>query len=954
MYDFKNANKDQIEAISSVDGPVLIIAGPGTGKTFTLVQRAMYLIQECNVKPEEIMIATFTEKAAKELVTRITDALAENNLYVNINEMYVGTFHSICLRIIKEHLEYTNIKKNFRTLDDFDQKYLIFQNIYKFRAIDGFDSIFSSGAWKSSQEISEYVNNLSEELVDEDDLIGDGRDEIRILGEVLKQYKQLLYQNNYIDFSTIQTEAYNLLINNKSVLDEIHNQIKYIMVDEYQDTNYIQEQIAFLLAGEKKNLCVVGDDDQGLYRFRGATIRNILEFPYKFKENECKIVNLTTNYRSSSDIVDFYNKWMETTGSRDFKFDWGKYRYSKNIISSQNNKAKNESVWKLASHYDEDEWHELIFKFIKDLKDSGKLKDYNQIAFLFNSVKHDRVTKLANFLENNGINVYSPRSDMFFDRKEIKLALGVLMLLFPTYVQGLENEEYKFLDDSHAKYYRSCIELANETIKSQGNKDFLRWIRVHGREHTYLQGTTDYAYSGLLYQMFEYSPFKEILNINMNQGVVDTRPIRNLALLSQVIGKYEYLHRIDVLASKTINQNTEKLFNLYLKLQYDGGIDEFEDDSEYAPSGCVSFLTIHQSKGMEFPIVFVDSLSNVPRKDYSDLISEIEETYFKRPPYEPYDSIKYFDFWRLYYVAFSRAQNLLVLTCNENDSTPRKYFREIYEDLPNKCSTNFNPLNYDFKDIKAVNIKDSYSFTSHITVYETCSLQYKFYKELGFLPVRAGAMIFGTLVHETIEDIHKAAIKGETNTITEENITKWFDSNYASISKAEHSYLAEPQKQAALKQVLRYAEKQNGCWDQIKQAEVDVSLVKQNYIIEGKIDLIKGDNDTVEIVDFKSERKPDLISDSDILEQYRRQLHLYAYLVEQRTGCKVSKMNLYYTGEEDGVPTITYPYTKTAIDGTISSFDDTVKKIMNKEYCTSAKESKTCKNCDFRFYCQKQ
>jgi DNA helicase-2/ATP-dependent DNA helicase PcrA len=167
MFNYGNANEAQREAISATDGLVLITAGPGTGKTFTLVKRAVYLIQECGIKPEQIMMATFTEKAAKELITRITNELAERDISVNVNEMYIGTFHSLCLRIIKEHLEFTRLKRNYRLLDTFDQKYLVFRNIYKFNAIDGIDDLLSKGgAWKHSDEICNYVNHLSEEMVD--------------------------------------------------------------------------------------------------------------------------------------------------------------------------------------------------------------------------------------------------------------------------------------------------------------------------------------------------------------------------------------------------------------------------------------------------------------------------------------------------------------------------------------------------------------------------------------------------------------------------------------------------------------------------------------------------------------------------------------------------------------------------------------------------------------------
>lgn len=954
MFDFGSANEGQRLAIQTSDGPVLITAGPGTGKTYTLVQRAIFLIQERGIKPEQILMATFTEKAAKELVTRITNELAIRGIVTNINEMYIGTFHSLCLRIIKEHLEYTRLKKNYRTLDDFDQSYTVFQNIHKFRSIPGIETVLSNGgAWKQAGEICRLVNNLSEELIDPSDLKADPNQQIAALGSMLEVYQEVLAENNLLDFSAIQTEAFWMLKSNPAILSVIQSKIRYIMIDEYQDTNYIQEQIVFLLGDRHKNICVVGDDDQGLYRFRGATIRNILEFPSKFADGECKIIPLVINYRSNSDIVDFYNNWMITTDGAKFRFRWNKFRYDKTIKPNTITALQSRAVVKLASEEDEDEWRKKLLAFISELMNSGKLSDYNQIAFLFNSVKHERVTRLSRYFEENGIKVYSPRSDMFFQRDEIKLIIGCLMLMFPKYVIDLDEERFQFLQPEHYRYYRGCVMAANAYLQQPEAADFRNWIRRRGKIHAGLKETTDYAYSGLIYQMFEFEPFSTILGTDMHAGVIDLRPARNISLFTQVVGKFEYLHRIDVLNSKYIDINTERFFNLYLRLLYDGGISEYEDDAEYAPSGCVSFLTIHQSKGMEFPIVFVDSLGSIPRKSYNDLIEIVEERYFKRPAFEPHEQTKFYDFWRLYYTAFSRAQDLLILTCNEDKRTPSMYFREVYEELPDAESPEFNISEFCFKNVKDVNLKDTFSFTSHISVYETCSLQYKFYKELEFAPVRVNAMLFGMLVHQTIEDIHRAALRHEEHLISPNNITTWFDTNYTSLSKSERTYLAEPQKNAALKQVLQYAERQAGLWNTIKDAEVDVSLVKPDYIIEGKIDLIKGEGDTVELVDFKSEKKPDIFKEAERLEHYRRQLQVYAHLVEERTGQKVSKMHLYYTGEDGGVPTISYPYQKTAIDATIQAFDDTVHKILRKEYGERASSQKTCSECDFRFFCEK-
>ena len=201
--------------------------------------------------------------------------------------------------------------------------------------------------------------------------------------------------------------------------------------------------------------------------------------------------------------------------------------------------------------------------------------------------------------------------------------------------------------------------------------------------------------------------------------------------------------------------------------------------------------------------------------------------------------------------------------------TPTKYFEDLYEYLPEYESKGFRANNLELAEVKDVNIKDTYSFTSHITLYENCSLQYKFYKELGFIPVRVGATIFGTLVHQTIEDIHKAVLRNEVHKITDGNIKEWFGINYNAISKSERAYLGQGQLDAAYNQIIKYVNSQNGDWHKIQDAEVEVGLVKPNYILQGTVDLVKGESNTVEIVDFKAEKKPDLIKDFEKINHYK-------------------------------------------------------------------------------------
>lgn len=954
MFDFGQANENQRKAIKQTDGPVLIIAGPGTGKTATLVKRAIYLIVEKGVKPENIMIATFTEKAAKELITRITNELLKINLTVNVNDLYIGTLHSICLRLIKENIEFTRLRKNYRLMDEFDQKYLIYLKHKVFDAIPNIDLIADNlSPWNRSKQLSFYFNAVSEEMITVEELRADRDPSIQVLAAAYEAYQKLLEEENAMDFSSIQVIAYQLLKENEEIKKRVQAQIQYVMIDEYQDTNFVQEQLIFLIAEQHHNLCVVGDDDQGLYRFRGATIRNILEFPSKWEH--CEQISLVENYRSERDIVAFYNNWMRDTDDKGF--EWGRYRYPKTIIPAKKNLISSiPTVIKVSGQRDLENWGDNIIDFINKLKSSGTISDYNQVAFLFRSVKGKRVKSLADYLEKHGIPIYSPRSDMFFEREEIKLLIGTLLVVFPNYLRQMMAD--KFMPKVMLKFYtEKCLKAFQDYQKKNPSAPLIKWCAQTGQKHCDPNASFDYAFTGLVYEILQFEPFLSIMKSELS-GVVDSRAIRNIAEFTKLTTRYEFLHRINVFTAQGMSIDTTQFFNRYLRFLYDGGIAEYEDESEYAPSGCVSFMTIHQSKGMEFPVVVVGSLSACPRNDNKEVVQELEQNVYSRPPFEPYDAIKYYDFWRIFYTAFSRTQNLLVLTADEggkgNGKEPSKYFEDVYNPLPEYWNTDIDYSKIKCEPVKDVNIKQSYSFTSHIAVYENCSLQYKFFKDLGFIPVREGATLFGTLVHATIEDIHKAAMRGESSSITEDNIKQWFNENYETISKKEHAYLKESARIVALKQVMKYVDRQGGNWDRIRDAEVEVSHVEKDYILTGKVDLIAGDDNTLEIVDFKAEQKPDMIKDRDRIDRYKRQLQIYAYIIEQRTGIPVSKLHLYYTGDsESGIPTISFKNEPSKVQDTIDDFTNVVHKIQCRDYSSKSVSANLCRNCDLRFFCQK-
>ena len=951
------ANPQQLEAILATDGPVLIIAGPGSGKTFTLVERIVYLITHKGVAPESLFVVTFTDKAARELTTRISNRLSELGIKFNLNEMYLGTFHSICLRILEDYREFTRLKRSFTLFDQFDQQYFLYQRINEFRPLPDVQLVMGddqSGRWAQSEQLLKWLNKVSEEALDLTELETAPDVEVRALAACFRKYQELLHEHNCLDFSGIQYEALQLLEKRPEVLAALREKFSYLMVDEYQDTNTIQERILLLLAGERRNLCVVGDDDQGLYRFRGATIRNILEFPALFDEGQCKQVALTVNYRSHPDIIRFYNEWMQEQtwddGTRSFRF-------AKKIVPRDDVFPEVATAVRLAATDAPDDttnWHAEVLGFLHGLRDSGRLADWNQVAFLFRSVKNDRVVALARFLEGQGVPVYSPRSNMFFEREEIRLMIGALIFLFPQFPKVRQWAEGAQLD-IWTYYDHLCFKPFTDELRKPENKRLLDWARPLAKRHAVLAQNTDYAFSGLFYQLLQFPLFSRFLSEEALHGVDKGRAARNLATLSKLLTKFEYLHYVSVLNPEWLEKNLRDLFNQFLRFLSDGGIGEYEDEAEYAPKGCVSFLTVHQSKGLEFPVVVCGSLEAVPRKQHTALDELLEDGgYLSKPRFEPLEHIKHFDFRRLFYTAFSRAQNLLVLAAQERNGrglgkSPSKYFERLFYELPSWRTVPLDALS--FEAVKEINLKREYSFTSHITVFENCAEQYRFFKDLEFAPIRESPMLFGTLVHQTIEDIHKTVLRGEEGTITFDAIRSWFSTNYAMLSKKERVYLAPSSQQAALLHVMRYFERENGNWDRIKEAEVEISLVKDQYILKGSVDLIRGEHDTVEIIDFKSEKKPDMEKDRERLRQYQHQLEVYAHLVEERTGQKVSRMHLYYTGEDGGNPYVSFTKDDRAIGKTIAQFDDIVARIERQDYQMVARPAKLCQNCDMRAYC---
>ena len=946
MFDFGLINDEQKQAVIETEGPLLIIAGPGTGKTFTLVKRIAYLIHEKGVHPSEIMAVTFTEKAAKELLTRISDEFLKNGINVNINDMYIGTFHSVCLRLLKENIEYVHDKKSCRMLDAFEQPYFVCRNLDVFNRIKGFNSYFppSRGTWGQALEICRYVNQMMEELVDIDAMLEDRDEDIQFIGKLVVKYRELLNRNNLMDFSSIQTETFDMLTGHPEICERIQDAIRYIMVDEYQDTNYIQEQLVLLIGKKFRNICVVGDDDQGMYRFRGATIRNILEFPHKFSEGECKTVQLFKNYRSEPGIIDFYNQWMENREGINL-FNWDKYRYIKHIVAAKAEKLLDESVYTCGGGSIDDEKSDVL-RLIKRLKDNGNIDDYNQVALLFRSVKGREAIEIGKYLEENGIPVYSPRSDMFFERIEVRQLFGCMMLCFQSYLMDLKKNEFNSkISDQLRQYFIQCVKDANVLFKA--DISLHEYVSGQAKEINELQSGKDIGLLDIVYRLLSFEPFRTYLQADLKDNIHKTRAARNLSEITRMIARFNHLHNMHEITPYNRLAMPEEFFNVYVRYLYTDGVGEYEDESEYAPSGCVSIMTIHQSKGLEFPVVIVGSLGAVPKRNSDPLMMSAEMRFFHRKPFEPIEDIKFFDFWRLYYTAFSRAQNILILATQKDDS---KYFGTYLSELPDFGGFENNTK---LTNVKSIHYKHVYSFTSHISVYDGCPTQYKYYKEYAFAQNKMFHTSVGTLVHATLEDMNNCIIDGHLERVNEDAIASWFELNYREMQEQTGYRLTDEQQKNALSQVLRYFHHRKEELGKVWKAEEEINLVLRDYILQGVIDLVEGCDDTVEIVDYKTGPKPDVAGHPERVEHYRKQLEIYAFLIEKRYNRKVSRMHLYYTSTLEGDPLITFEWSREAIDKTIAEITNTVKRIESKIFDEKVQNSYACDYCDMKYICGK-
>jgi DNA helicase II / ATP-dependent DNA helicase PcrA len=829
-------NPNQEKAILHTNSPLFLTAGPGSGKTRVLLWRTLNLIVFHNVKPEEIFLSTFTEKAAFQLQEGLRSLLGLvtniTSTPYDISQMYIGTIHSLCQRLIRERKLSTVGKKSVTPVlkDALGQYFYISRRVY-------WESITQAGNFLNDPNttINQYFGNpssskhvavsncislfnrFSEECLEPSLIKGKVNDEVlNNLIDMYAFYKDSLNLQGKLpqtDFSLVQQEALNIL--NNSTNSEVI--FKHIIIDEYQDTNTIQEKLIFKLATGHKNICVVGDDDQALYRFRGATVENFVEFPRRCQQYlGCGVreIPLNINYRSRHEIVSFYSDFINHC-------NWGKisgkgfYRIANKNIQAHSQDKQTSVV--VSTPTKPDNVCAEIAELVKKLLDTQKVQDPNQIAFLYPSLKSAQVQRMINALEDLGLKVYAPRAGRFLEVEEAVAVFGIYLKIFGKPAKGsFAGTDYK---DFH-KWLDNCVDVANTLIqqdsalagyvkerqeeiktvtkdyqimlqiveqnkwdlnqpfdiaqmkrplyaakglsdaakKSLGGSYFERVIKKRIEEGNpfplsyVINASTslDWSVLDLFYRLCIFEYFKAMFDLA--ETGKDEGPICNMGLITQYLARFndEYA---SVITAQFLRDNKFQvtLFMGFLYSLFRLGESEYEDANDPFPKGRIPFLTIHQSKGLEFPIVV---LGNARKDDKGpQQVEKIVKPLTDREG-EPLERMSTFDIMRMFYVALSRAKNLLVVAhykgSGQRLSPP---FDTIFAGKVTRIP------NFDMSVLPAAkeeinDLPKNYSYTSDYLLYQRCPRQYMIFRKYGFVPSRSQTMFFGSVVHKTIEDLH--------------------------------------------------------------------------------------------------------------------------------------------------------------------------------------------------------
>ncbi len=648
-------NDKQKEAVLATEGPCLVIAGAGSGKTKVLTHKIAYLLSEKNVKPWNILSITFTNKAANEMKQRVEKLVGEAS-----QEMWLGTFHSICVRILRRFIDRIGFDTTFLIFDSTDQRTLVKECI---KSIGLDDKLFTDRSVLS--EISNGKNDMLEPKAYQVKYNGDFRKEK--IGEVYELYQKKLKENNALDFDDIINYTIKILTENPDVLEYYTEKFKYVLVDEYQDTNKAQFMLVSILASKYGNITVIGDNDQGIYSFRGADITNILNFEKDFPGS--KIVKLEQNYRCTGNILKAANAVIKNNENKYDKKLW-----------TENEEGKLPCIYKAEDEYDEASY---IVKQINMLKMEEYLK-LSDFVILYRMNSQSRAIEDIFRRENIPYKIIGGLK--FYERKEIKDIIAYLRLIFNTSdnlslkriinepKRGIGKTSLDNIQDISDKTGKSMYEIIKYAEQYELN-------RVKANSIQFVEVIEE------LRKQVNQIPISELIKLTLNKtGYVKALENENTIEAESRIQNLEEFLTVAIEFEEQMAENTLAEFLESISLTSD--IDNMEESED-----TVTLMTLHSAKGLEFPVVFLVGMEEGIFPGYKS-IGEIKELEEER---------------RLFYVGITRAMQYLYLTCakrrtifgSTSYNQMSRFLKEIpkdlldgYEEIDNEDNNSFKDSNY--------------------------------------------------------------------------------------------------------------------------------------------------------------------------------------------------------------------------------------------------------------------
>lgn len=625
-------NERQKEAVLATEGPVLVLAGAGSGKTTVLVNRIAYMISEKHIRPWNILAITFTNKAAREMKDRIERLLGDT-----AKDMWIGTFHSVCVRILRSCIDLLGYRRDFVIYDTADTKTVMKECL---RELDIDEKSFPV------RNVLSIISNAKNDLMDAATFENVYKSDYRmsIIAKIYYRYQTKLRKNNAVDFDDIILNTVKILSENPDVLSKYQDKFQYILVDEYQDTNNSQYLLINLLAQANRNLCVVGDDDQSIYKFRGANIGNILNFEDDY--SDVQKITLDQNYRSTQNILDAANSVISNNKGRMGKSLW-----------TSNGNGNKVYVYTGTNEYDEARY--IARQIKKHFDEQGSFSD---CAILYRTNAQSRVIEEMLMRESVPYKVLSGLR--FYDRKEIKDIIAYLRVV------------YNPNDDV------SLARIINEPKRKIGNATLEKARNIARKKETSLYDVISHAddYPEFKTAIKKLLSFSEIIQSLIK--LKDTVTIEDLT--GRILNDTGYMPALvmeDTTESKTRIENLGEFISVITEFEKNeetgntlgeflenislvSDIDGYDENEDSAV-----LMTIHSAKGLEFPIVFLSGLE--------------EGLFLGMRSMESDDDIE--EERRLCYVAITRAKEQLYITKTISrtihgktmPTTASRFFKEI-------------------------------------------------------------------------------------------------------------------------------------------------------------------------------------------------------------------------------------------------------------------------------------